>query len=181
MKNPKRTGAVAIKLRKARMTDIEPIYALITEGSKAGLMLPRSRSDLYEGLRDFVVAEHGGKVVGCGALSIEWDNLAEVKSLVVATPCQHHGIGSRLVRACLAEARRLSISKVFALTMAPKFFERQGFGHVTRESLPHKIWSDCIKCTKFPDCDEFAVAIEMEIPARKKKAAKGKLQVSAKK
>ena len=80
-----------------------------------------------------------------------------------------------------AEARRLSISKVFALTMAPKFFERQGFGHVTRESLPHKIWSDCIKCTKFPDCDEYAVAIEMEIPARKSSAAKSKLQVAAKK
>jgi amino-acid N-acetyltransferase len=167
MKSHKCDGPVKVKLRKARMTNIEPIYGLITEGSRAGLMLPRSRSDLYEGLRDFVVAEHAGVVVGCGALSIEWDNLAEVKSLVVSRGCQRHGIGRRLVKACLTEARRLGIGKVFALTMAPGFFERQGFGRVTRESLPHKIWSDCVKCPKFPDCDEFAVAIEMEIKARK--------------
>jgi amino-acid N-acetyltransferase len=70
------------------------------------------------------------------------------------------------VKACLAEARRLGIGKIFALTMAPAFFERQGFGRVTRESLPHKIWSDCVKCTKFPDCDEYAVAIELTFPGR---------------
>jgi len=167
MKTRKRTVSPKVILRKARMADVECIYSLITEASRGGLMLPRSRADLYEGLRDFVVAEHAGAVVGCAGLSIEWDNLAEVKSLVVNRPQQHHGIGTRLVRACLAEARRLGISKVFALTMAPEFFDRQGFGRVTRESLPHKIWSDCVKCTKFPDCDEFAVAIELVIPAKK--------------
>jgi amino-acid N-acetyltransferase len=155
-----------VKLRKARMADIERIYGLITEGSRLGLMLPRSRADLYEGLRDFVVAEHAGTVVGCGALSIEWDNLAEVKSLVVDRPYQGQGIGRRLVMACLAEARRLGIGKIFALTMAPVFFEHQGFVRVTRESLPHKIWSDCVKCPKFPDCDEYAVAIELTFPAK---------------
>ena len=167
MKNRRRTVASKVRLRKARMADVERIHALITEWSRAGVMLPRSRADLYEGLRDFVVAERAGAVVGCGALSIEWDNLAEVKSLVVDRPHQGRGIGTRLVKACLAEACRLGIGKVFALTTAPAFFERQGFGRVTRESLPHKIWSDCVKCTKFPDCDEYAVAIELQIPAKK--------------
>ena len=157
-----------VTIRKARMTDVEPISALVNAFSRQELMLPRSRSELYEGLRDFLVAEVGGQVIGCGALTIEWDNLAEVKSLAVMREYQRHGIGSRLVRACLAESRRLGIGKVFALTMTPTFFEQQGFGRVDRESLPHKVWSDCLKCPKFPDCDELAVAIELKIPARKK-------------
>ena len=167
MKTRKSKAAPQVKIRKARMGDIEPIYALITEFSRQGRMLPRSRAELYEGLRDFVVADRRGRLVGCGALTIEWDNLAEIKSLVVTRRLQRRGIGHRLVRACLAEARRLGISKVFALTMVPTFFEHQGFGRVDRESLPHKVWSDCVKCTKFPDCDELAVAIERKIPDRK--------------
>jgi amino-acid N-acetyltransferase len=149
------------------MTDVEPIYALITEFSRTESMLPRSRADLYESLRDFVVAQRGSSVIGCGALTIEWDNLAEIKSLAVARRYQHRGTGTRLVKACLAEARRLDIGKVFALTSAPAFFEHQGFHRVDRESLPHKVWSDCLKCTKFPDCDELAVAIELDLRRRK--------------
>ena len=124
-------------------------------------MLPRSRADLYESLRDFVVAEQKGKVVGCGALAIQWDDLAEIKSLVVTDACQGRGVGRRLVRACLAEARRLGIGRVFALTMTPAFFEGIGFGQVPRESLPHKVWADCVRCPKFPDCDEEAVDIAL--------------------
>jgi amino-acid N-acetyltransferase len=153
-------------LRKARMADVEPIYGLVTEFSRTGKMLPRSRSDLYEALRDFVVAERRGRLIGCGALTIEWDNLAEIKSLAVAQRYQHRGIGRRLIKACLAEARRLGIGRVFALTSSPAFFERLGFARVPRESLPHKVWSDCIKCTKFPDCDETAVAIDVPLRAR---------------
>lgn len=161
MKRSRRKRLLAAAIRKARMADVEPIHALITEFSRQGVMLPRSRSELYEGLRDFVVAERNGQVVGCAALTIEWDNLAEIKSLVVSRRFQRRGIGGRLVRACLAEARRLGIGRVFALTMAPTFFEHLGFSRVMRESLPHKVWSDCVKCTKFPDCDELAVAIEV--------------------
>jgi amino-acid N-acetyltransferase len=151
----------AIEIRKARMSDVEPIHELVTGFSRRGIMLPRSRSDLYESLRDFVVADKGGRIVGCGALTIEWDNLAEIKSVAVARVFQRQGVGRRLVKACLAEARRLGIGKVFALTMAPVFFEQMGFGMVDRDSLPHKVWSDCVNCPKFPDCDEVAVAIEL--------------------
>jgi amino-acid N-acetyltransferase len=162
-----RKPAKAIKIRKARMSDVEPIHELVTEFSRRGIMLPRSRSDLYESLRDFVVADKGGRIVGCGALTIEWDNLAEIKSVAVAKVFQRHGVGRRLVKACLAEAKRLGIGKVFALTMAPVFFEQLGFGPVERDSLPHKVWSDCVNCPKFPDCDEVAVA--MELPRRRMK------------
>jgi amino-acid N-acetyltransferase len=166
MKRSKRKSAAHVLIRKARMTDVEPIFALVTEFSRQELMLPRSRAALYESLRDFLVADLGGKVIGCGALTIEWDNLAEIKTLAVARPHQRHGIGRRLARACLAEARRLSIGKVFALTMVPTFFERLGFERVSRETLPHKVWSECVDCPKFPDCDELAVAIE--VPAKVK-------------
>ncbi len=153
-----------VKIRKARMGDIEPIHALVAAFAPRG-DAARSRSQLYEGLRDFVVADVRGRIVGCGALTIEWDNLAEIKSVAVAGPYQRRGIGRRIVRACLTEARRLGIGKVFTLTMRPAFFERLGFARVDRDSLPHKVWSDCINCPRFPDCNELAMAIEM--PRRK--------------
>ena len=166
MKKRRPKTAAPTKIRKARMSDVEPIYALVTAFSRREQMLPRSRADLYEGLRDFVVAERRGRLVGCAALTIEWDNLAEIKSLAVERRYQRRGIGTRLVKACLKEARRLGIGKVFALTMTPSFFEHLGFGRVDRESLPHKVWSDCVNCTKFPDCDELPVAIELHPRAR---------------
>jgi amino-acid N-acetyltransferase len=149
------------------MADVEPIFALVTLFAHREMMLARSRADLYEGLRDFAVADSNGRVVGCGALTIEWDNLAEVKSLAVVKRYQRRGIGRRLIKACLAEARRLGIGQVFALTSSPRFFERMGFNRVARETLPHKVWSDCVNCPKFPDCDETAVAIQVE---RRRKA-----------
>jgi amino-acid N-acetyltransferase len=170
MKKPSPSAVEKAVLRKARMGDIEAIYALVTEFSRQEFMLPRSRSELYDSLRDFVVAELDGKVIGCAALSIVWEGLAEIQSLAVARPSQRQGLGRRLVKACLSEARRLGVDKVFALTMVPTFFERMGFGRVQREQLPHKIWSDCVKCTKFPDCDELAMAIELPSVWRPKRA-----------
>ena len=168
-KRSTRTAPSRITVRKARMADVEPIHALVHEYSRQQVMLPRSRADLYESLRDFVVAERKGEVVGCGALAIQWDDLAEIKSLVVTDACQGRGVGRRLVRACLAEARRLGIGRVFALTKTPAFFEGIGFGQVSRESLPHKVWADCVRCPKFPDCDEEAVDIALR---RRRRAAR---------
>ncbi len=161
-KRTPRRSLPRVTVRKARMADVEAIYALVTEYSRRQILLPRSRADLYESLRDFLIARQSGKVVGCGALAIQWDDLAEIKSLVVAASCQGRGIGQRVVRACLAEAQRLDISRVFVLTTTPAFFEGLGFEQVPRESLPHKIWADCIRCPKFPDCDELAVAIDLK-------------------
>jgi len=157
----RRAGTEAT-VRKARMGDIEPIHALITAFSHTEVMLPRSRAELYECLRDFQVAEADGRIVGCGALEIAWDNLGEIRSVAVVAEFQRRGVGRRLVEACLAEARRLGITRVFSLTTAPEFFEHMGFARVAKETLPHKIWADCIKCHKFPDCDEEAVAIDLK-------------------
>jgi len=148
-------------VRKARMGDVEAMHALIAAFARRDSMLPRSRAELYDSLRDYQVAVAAGRVIGCGALVIAWENLGEIRSLAVAEAFQRQGIGGRLVEACLAEARRLGIRRIFALTNSPVFFKRLGFAPVAKETLPHKIWADCIKCPKFPDCDEEAVAINL--------------------
>jgi len=161
MKKVRKPAPPKVAVRKARMRDVEAIHALIREFARRDSMLPRSRAELYDSLRDYQVAVAQGRVVGCGALTIAWENLGEIRSLAVAQEHQDKGVGRRLVEACLAEARRLGIQRVFALTNNPAFFKHFGFVSVAKETLPHKIWADCIKCPKFPDCDEEAVAIDL--------------------
>ncbi|MDN3510750.1 MAG: N-acetyltransferase [Candidatus Jettenia sp. CY-1] len=149
-------------LRKATIEDIEKIYKLINEFASKNVMLPRSLSELYENIRDFFVFIQHDKVVGCAALHIFWKDLAEIKSIAVLESHQHGGIGKKLVMACKREASKLHIAKIFALTYVPEFFEKCGFIRVEKESLPHKIWSECVKCHKFPDCGEIPVIYELQ-------------------
>jgi amino-acid N-acetyltransferase len=124
-------------------------------------MLPRSLNELYENIRDFLVYEEKGRVLGCCALHVAWDNLAEIKSLAVVKPKQRKGIGRLLVKSAIEDAKRLGAERVFALTYTPLFFKKLGFKSVEHSELPHKIWSECIRCIKFPDCDESALMIEI--------------------
>lgn len=146
----------AAKIRPARMSDVKPIHSLLQQFASKGLLLGRSISSLYDQLRDFVVYDDGG-VQGVCALHICWDNLAEIRSLAVAESCQKQGIGRVLVNTCLDEARSLEISRVFTLTYQGGFFRKLGYVPIEKSELPHKIWSDCIQCPKFPDCDEEAL------------------------
>ena len=148
-------------LRKARMADISRIHSLVNEFASQGEMLGRSLSELYEGLRDFFVVEENGVVLGCSALHINWEDLAEVRSLAVDDGQQGKGFGKVLVQACVEEARELGIARVYALTYRPVFFEKLGFSRISKDSLPHKIWVDCLKCPQFPNCDEDAVIMEV--------------------
>lgn len=155
-------------LRKARMDDVHHIRSLITSctGLKHGMVLPRSLSHIYQHLRDFYVAtpkegDKAGEVVGCCALSICWEDLAEIRSLVVREDCRGLGLGSQLVEACLSESLTLGIFKVFVLTDQVEFFTGQGFGEAPKDTLPQKIWADCLDCHKFPDCDETAMTMEL--------------------
>jgi amino-acid N-acetyltransferase len=148
-------------VRKARIADVPAIQALVNEYAKAGEMLGRPRAEIYEHLRDFTVAERDGRVVGCVALHIDWADIAEVRSLAVAPALAGRGLGRTLTGACLAEARELGIPRVYALTYKAGFFERLGFSKVEKESLPHKVWGDCLKCPKYPECDEDALVINL--------------------
>jgi amino-acid N-acetyltransferase len=148
-------------IRKARMSDVKAIQKLIADYARKGDMLPRSLSEIYENLRDyFVFEENGGEVVGSAAIHLMWEDLAEVRSLAVREGEMRRGIGTQLVEACISEAIVLGITRVFALTYKPEFFERIGFQQVDKSELPHKIWSDCLKCAKFPDCDEVALVAD---------------------
>lgn len=144
-------------IRKARFADIEGIQRLINHYAREGALLPRSLNELYENMRDFFVWEEKGKLLGCCALHISWKDLAEIKSLTVDRKARSRGTGSRLLRTALQEAKKLGIKKVFALTNQEKFFKKNGFKKVKKEDLPHKIWGECIRCPKFPDCDEVAM------------------------
>jgi amino-acid N-acetyltransferase len=148
-------------VRKARIADVPAIQALVNEYARTGEMLGRPRAEIYEGLRDFTVAERDGRVAGCAALHIDWEDIAEVRSLAVAPELKGRGLGRTLVEACLDEARELGIPRVYALTYKAGFFERLGFSKVDKESLPHKVWGDCLKCPKYPECDEDAVVVDL--------------------
>lgn len=145
------------------MCDIEGVHQLITHYADRGLMLARSRSMLYEGLREITVAEDHGRMLGAGMLHVIWEDLAEIRALAVQPDIQRSGIGRRLVEAFLAEARELKIPRVFALTYQPGFFTRCNFELVPKESLSQKVWKECINCPKFPNCDEEAVQIDLDI------------------
>jgi amino-acid N-acetyltransferase len=140
---------------------VPALQSLINHFAEQDEMLPRSLNAIYEDIRDFLVIEDESRIVGCCALHVTWGDLAEMRSLAVDSSAQNRGYGKMLVGACLDEAREMGIPKVFALTYVPDFFERQGFSRVDKGTLPHKIWSDCINCHKFPDCGEEAVAIEL--------------------
>jgi len=148
-------------IRKATIEDIKEIQELINFYAKQDKMLPRSLNELYENIRDFFVYEESGKILGCCSLHIAWENLAEIKSLAVQEASQKKGIGEMLVKQALEDAKKLKVKRVFALTYAPVFFEKLGFRRIEHAELPHKIWSECIKCVKFPDCEENALALDI--------------------
>ena len=149
-------------LRKARMADAPAIQRLITLFAARDEMLHRSLGEIYESIRNFFVVEEQGEIVACGALQVSWGNLAEIKSLAVAEAHQGQGLGRRLVLACLEEGRALGLATLFALTYKPVFFEKLGFRVVDKATLPHKVWNECIRCPKFPDCGEIAVVLDLE-------------------
>jgi amino-acid N-acetyltransferase len=148
-------------LRKARITDVKDIQKLLTNFASRGEMLSRSLSELYEAIRDFYVFEEDGKVLGASALHIVWEDLAEVRSVAVAEDSGRRGLGTQVVGACIDEARELGLKRVFCLTYKPDFFAKFGFRIVDKSELPHKVWGDCIKCVKFPDCDEIAMILDL--------------------
>ena len=150
-------------IEKARIQDVPQMHRMINHFADKGKMLPRPLSELYENIRDFFVIRQDDKVIACAALHISWSDLAEVKSLAVADGSQEQGIGARLVEACLNEAKELGIPTVFCLTYRPPFFEKSGFSQIDKMELPRKIWTECYRCPKFPDCDEVALIYHFEV------------------
>ncbi len=148
-------------VRRARMRDVQSIHDLIAPYARDGEMLPRTLNQIYEQLRDFQVFDDGERVVGVVALHFSWDNLAELRSLAVLKEATGQGIGGKLVKACLEEAKLFETRRVFTLTYRPSFFRRFGFRIVEREIFPQKIWKDCLHCIHFNNCKETAMLSEV--------------------
>jgi amino-acid N-acetyltransferase len=152
-------------IRNATIADVPLMQAVINSHAELGKMLFKSYAQLYENLRDFAVYEEDGKILGCTGLAILWADLAEVRSLAVDEKYRGRGIGTQLVQWCLEEGRRLKIRKIMSLTYEQRFFEKLGFEVVEKETLPLKVWSDCVKCPKNDACDEIAmVRVLHEVP-----------------
>jgi amino-acid N-acetyltransferase len=150
--------------RKAEIGDAQAIHDLINLYAQRGDMLPRTMGEVYENLRDFlVVRSPSNELMGCVALHIVWNDLAEVKSLAVSEEVQTRGLGSILVNTAVDEARDLGLERVFALTYRPTFFERLGFIQADVMTLPRKVWNECYRCPKFPSCNEIALVKELSV------------------
>ena len=149
--------------RKPKFTDVDEMHELIAGYAAQGLMLPKPHSVLYETLREFVLAEEveSKKIVGVGALHLTWNELAEIRSMAVHEDFSRQGIGSAIVKKLLEEGQAVGVKKFFTLTYRPEFFKSLGFTITKRESLPHKIWKECIDCPKFPNCDEIAMTLDL--------------------
>ncbi|HNQ63169.1 MAG TPA: N-acetyltransferase [Syntrophorhabdaceae bacterium] len=150
-------------LRKTNIKDIKRIHSIINAAASKGEMLPRSLGELYDNMRDYFVYVENGMIVGTGALHICWEDLAEIRSLCVVESSRKTGIGRKIVNACIDEAKAFQMKMVFLLTYQEGFFKKCGFSVVDKRELPQKIWSDCIKCPKFPECDEIAMAMKIDV------------------
>ena len=150
-------------IEKARINDVTQIHELINYFADKDEMLPRPLSEIYENIRDYFVVRKGERVVACAALHICWADLAEIKSVAVASDIQKQGIGGQLIDACLKDANGLGLTTVFCLTYKPAFFEKFGFSQRDKMELPRKVWTECYRCPKFPDCDEVALIYHIEV------------------
>ena len=153
-----------MKVEKAKIADAPQMHKLINQFAGRGEMLPRALSEIYENIRDYFVVRDSDCVTACVALHVSWSDLAEIKSLAVVGDSQERGIGTSLVRTCIEEARELGISTIFCLTYKPAFFEKCGFVLIDKAELPRKVWGECYKCPKFPDCDEVPLVVHLGPP-----------------
>ncbi|MFC2060256.1 N-acetyltransferase [Chloroflexota bacterium] len=150
-------------VEKARITDVIQMQALINYFADKDEMLPRPLSEIYENVRDYFVVRKGERVIACAALHVMWSDLAEIKSVAVAEESHRQGIGDQLIESCLREAGELGIPTIFCLTYKPAFFKKFGFSQLDKMELPRKVWTECYRCPKFPNCDEVALIYQSKV------------------
>ena len=167
-------------IRKAKLTDVPDIHRLVNHYADERIMLPRTLTDLYENVWEFTVAESGGDLVGCGALKLYNQEVAEIRSLCVAEARKSEGIGREIMEELLDEGEAMGLRTVFALTNVPAFFAKMGFHEVPRERFPTKVWRDCLRCERYTCCNERAVTLELvDRPAKLGESATEEAEVSS--
>ena len=170
-----------LTIRKAKLNDVPDIHRLVNHYAGERIMLPRTLTDLYENVWEFtVVAMEEGKLVGCGALKLYNQEVAEIRSLCVDETLKSKGIGREIMEELLDEAEAFGLKTVFALTVAPIFFEKLGFHQIPRERFPTKVWRDCLRCERYTCCNEKAVTLELaDRPAKLGESANEAAEVSS--
>lgn len=158
---PPRTAGEPV-IRRAYVGDVEQMAGLINSYAAQSLMLPKSLAQLYNNVRDFIVVDVDGAIVGCAGLKITWRDLAEIVSLAVAPAWQGRGLGRMLCLPLIKDAQMLGIPTVFALTYQVEFFKKLGFEIVEKTVLSQKVWQDCQFCSKQDCCDEVAMILRLE-------------------
>lgn len=153
-----------VTIRAATEADIDGILTIVNAYAAQNLMLPRTAEQIRRVLKDFLVAEHAGRIVGCGSNVPLTAELVELRSLAVAPEFRSTGLGRRLVEALVAKARADGYEQICALTLVEDFFSRMGFVTVDRWAIPPKIWHECIYCPKFDACDEVAMLMNLIEP-----------------
>jgi len=148
-------------ITRPKINEGKSIQQLVNLYAADGLLIPLSLHEVYERIREFFVYKIKEQIVGVSSLHIVWEDLAELRSMAVHPDYQHQGIGKALALRCIDEGRELCIKKIFLLTYKKEFFQKVGFQLVDKSELPQKVWSDCIKCAKFPDCDEVAMSLTL--------------------
>ncbi|EHK0753316.1 argininosuccinate lyase [Vibrio parahaemolyticus] len=151
----------AVKVRPARLTDIETLEGMVAYWANMGENLPRSRNELVRDIGSFAVAEHHGEVTGCASLYVYDSGLAEIRSLGIEAGWQGQGQGSAIVNYLVDKARQMAIKKVFVLTRTPEFFMKQSFLPTSKSLLPEKVLKDCDQCPRQHACDEVALEINL--------------------
>lgn len=150
-----------LSIRQAELKDVPALFDMINHYAAEGIMLRRTLTELYECVREFLIAEDDGRVVGCGALKFYAADLAEIRSLCVAPGLKSRGLGRALTEHLLSQAEQYQLKTVFALTTSPDFFSKCGFREMARERFPMKIWRDCLRCEKYFHCDEKTMVINL--------------------
>jgi len=146
-----------MQARNATLPDAFGIEQMIQVHVADGTLLPRSLAEICENIRDFVVVEHDGEILGCGALHLYGMHLAEIRSITVTAQAKGRGAGRVLVDALLLEAKRQSVTCICLFTRIPDFFGQMGFQVVDKEALPDKMHKDCLQCPRLHACDETAM------------------------
>jgi amino-acid N-acetyltransferase len=158
----KSSSASRFVIRKARMEDARPVHTLLNYFAERRELLPRSLSEIYENLQQFFVVMDGSRVVGSCALYVTWSGLAEVKALAVHPDFQGKGLGKRLLQTIVQEAKNLGVDTLFTLTIREGLFKKFGFRRVKKSALPHKVWTECVRCPYFPDtCVETSLVLRL--------------------
>lgn len=158
----KRQVKVKATVEKAKVADAPQIHRLVNYFADRGEMLHRPLSEIYEHIRDYFVIRDGDDLIGCAAMHVSWEDLGEIKAMAVKQEHQSQGIGRLLTEACLDEARELGILTIFCLTYKQGFYASCGFRQIDVMHLPRKVWGECYRCAKFPNCEEVAMVYQIE-------------------